>query len=81
MQSQWESIIETALNTASGFAISWLMTTWVLPLYGFQVSTGQGFQITVIFTIVSVLRSYFWRRTFNKVVMARHRPGLCRSAP
>jgi hypothetical protein len=38
MQSQWESFIETILNTASGFAISWLMTTWVLPLYGFPVS-------------------------------------------
>jgi hypothetical protein len=59
------------LNTASGFAISWLMTTWILPLYGFAISAGQGFQITVLFTVVSILRSYFWRRTFNRYVVAR----------
>jgi len=71
MQTQWESFMETVLNTASGFVISWLMTTWVLPLYGFSISAGQGFQITMIFTVVSILRSYFWRRTFNRYIMAR----------
>lgn len=71
MQSQWESMIETFLNTASGFAISWLLTTWVLPLYGFAVTAGQGFQITCIFTVISVLRSYLWRRTFNLIVIKR----------
>ena len=69
MQSQWESVMETVLNTASGFAISWLLTTWVLPLYGFAVSASQGFQITCIFTVISVLRSYLWRRTFNLIAL------------
>jgi len=71
MQSKWESLVETILNTASGFVISWLMTTWVLPLYGFSISASQGFQITVIFTVVSILRSYFWRRTFNRYIAVK----------
>ena len=71
MQTQWESFMETALNTASGFAISWLLTTWVLPMYGFAVSTSQGFQITCIFTVISILRSYLWRRTFNLIALRR----------
>ncbi|MDG5467330.1 hypothetical protein P9J64_03250 [Deltaproteobacteria bacterium IMCC39524] len=71
MQSQWESFMETFLNTASGFAISWLVTTWVLPIYGFAVSAGQGFQITCIFTVISILRSYLWRRTFNMIALRR----------
>jgi hypothetical protein len=65
MQTAFESFLETALNTATGFAISWLMTSWVLPLYGFPVTAGQGFQITCIFTVISILRSYVWRRYFN----------------
>jgi len=71
MQSQWESFMETFLNTASGFAISWLLTTWVLPIYGFAVTAGQGFQITCIFTVISILRSYLWRRTFNMMALRR----------
>jgi hypothetical protein len=71
MQSQWESFMETFLNTASGFAISWLLTTWVLPLYGFAISAGQGFQITCIFTVISIFRSYLWRRTFNLIALRR----------
>ena len=71
MQSQWESFIETVLNTVSGFAISWLLTTWVLPMYGFAITAGQGFQITFIFTVISILRSYLWRRTFNLIALRR----------
>jgi hypothetical protein len=71
MQTQWESFMETVFNTASGFAISWLLTTWVLPMYGFAITVGQGFQITCIFTVISVLRSYVWRRTFNMRALRR----------
>ena len=71
MQTQWESFMETVLNTASGFVISWLLTTLVLPLYGFAVSAGQGVQITCIFTVISILRSYVWRRTFNLIALRR----------
>ena len=79
MQSHWESFLETALNTASGFAISWLMTSWVLPLYGFPVTASQGFQITCIFTVISIFRSYLWRRTFNLIALRRREPEPLRS--
>ena len=72
MQSRKHSILETVLNTLSGFIISWIMTLLVLPLFGFNVTAGQGFTITVIYTIVSVVRSYFWRRLFNRL----HKRGI-----
>ncbi len=65
MQTRWESLIEGCLNTASGFIIAWILTLTVLPLFGYQVSVGKGFWITVIFTVVSVIRNYVWRRYFN----------------
>jgi hypothetical protein len=67
MQSQFESLAETALNTGSGFAIAWLLYAWMLPLYGYPVTGSQSFQITAIFTLISVIRSYAWRRVFNRL--------------
>ena len=72
MQSRKHSIIETILNTLSGFIISWVMTLMVLPWFGFNITAGQGFTITVIYTVVSVIRSYFWRRLFNRL----HKKGI-----
>ena len=71
MQTRLESIIEIALNTTTGFIISWGVTLWVLPLFGHAVTYSQGFQITLIFTVISVLRSYLWRRTFNLHALRR----------
>lgn len=65
MQSQWHSIAEVLLNTISGFLISWVMTLLVLNGYGYKVTSAQSAQITIIFTMISIARSYFWRRLFN----------------
>lgn len=72
MQSRKHSIIETFLNTLSGFIISWVLTLLIMPLFGWEVSAAQGFNLTMIFTVISVTRSYFWRRLFNRL----HKKGL-----
>lgn len=66
MQSRFHSLLEACLNTASGFFISLVISRVVYPMYGFHASWGQLTQLTVIFTIVSIVRSYLWRRLFNK---------------
>lgn len=68
MQSKTESLIESLLNTATGFLLSLVLVNVVLPLYGFPVKTGQSLEIVTIFTVASVGRSYLWRRFFNKRV-------------
>ncbi len=68
MQSKTESLIESLLNTATGFLLSLVLVNVVLPLYGFPVKTGQSLEIVTIFTVASVCRSYLWRRFFNKRV-------------
>lgn len=65
-QTKLESMIEATLNTASGFFVSLLVWQFaVAPAFGFEVSWHSNFIITGIFTGVSVLRSYLWRRFFN----------------
>lgn len=65
MQSKKHSLLEAVLNTTSGFLIS-LLTQWlVFPWFHFYPSLHENLTITAIFTVVSIARSYVWRRIFN----------------
>ena len=66
MQTRTESIIETALNIGSGVFVAWLLTIYAMPLFGYDVPNGKALVITCMYTVVSVIRSYAWRRIFNK---------------
>lgn len=66
-QSRKHSLMESTLNTASAFLISWLVLWLVVPLFWpVAVGAGQSMGITTLFTVISVVRNYFWRRYFNK---------------
>jgi len=64
-QSRLGSLIEVLFNIAIGFAINWVANLFILPLYGFQITGGQAFSMGLIFTVISVVRSYIIRRWFN----------------
>lgn len=66
-QSHKHSLVEAVLNTASGYVVSFLVWQFVAgPLVlGYRPDIGENFWITNIFTVVSVARSYIWRRAFN----------------
>ena len=65
-QSKLVSGIETVLNQVSGFILSLVVWQWVVaPLFGYEVTLLDNLGLTSIFTIVSMLRSYAWRRFFN----------------
>jgi hypothetical protein len=59
------SILETLINTGTGFIISILTTQIVLPQYDCPVTLEQNMGITTIFTVVSIVRGYAVRRLFN----------------
>jgi|ETNvirenome_6_85_1030632.scaffolds.fasta_scaffold01161_7 uncharacterized membrane protein (DUF485 family) len=66
MQTKLRSTIETFLNVGSGAFISWLITITFLPWYlGVDISPHIAFDLTIIYTFVSMVRSYVWRRVFN----------------
>lgn len=72
-QSRLSSFLEATLGTAIGFVISVALTAVVLPAYGHNVSLSQNLQITFIFTVASIVRSYALRRWFNTYI---HRSAL-----
>lgn len=66
MQSKWQSFLEANANTFVGFGVSFVLTYTVLPLYGTEQSVVVSFEITLIYTAVSVARNYIVRRFFNR---------------
>lgn len=67
-QTRLGSLIEVCINIAIGFAINWIANIYILPLYGFNITGGQAFSLGLLFTAISVVRSYIIRRWFNALL-------------
>jgi hypothetical protein len=65
MQSRLGSILETIANQAVGFVLSVLTYTIIFPVLGIASSLSMNISLTLIFTALSMLRSYSLRRLFN----------------
>ena len=66
MQSKKHSILESVLNTASGFVVAFIVwRTVVAPMFGLPIDVQTNLAITGIFTVTSIIRGYLWRRLFN----------------
>jgi len=65
MQTKKQSAIEATLNIGSGYILAlivWQTLAWV---YDIDMPITRNLQITTIFTVVSLIRSYVWRRIFT----------------
>ena len=65
MQTKLGSFVEAWANIAVGFGINFVANMMVLPLFGFHVTASDAFGIGLIFTAISLARSYVLRRWFN----------------
>lgn len=65
-QTKFGSVVESLANIAVGFAINFTANMLILPLFGFDTLTAsKAFGIGLIFTLISLARSYVLRRWFN----------------
>jgi len=66
-QTKLESLFEKLCSTGSGFLVALAMWEYVIrPLVKSEIlSIDHSLTITLIFTVVSIIRGYFWRRFFN----------------
>ncbi len=65
MQTKKWSMIESLTSVGIGWFIGVILNLTVLPLFDYDVSLTDGVLISIIFTAVSVIRSYIIRRFFN----------------
>lgn len=66
-QTKKGSFFEAWMNVAVGFGINFLGNIFLLPLFGLHPSVSAALGIGVLFTIISVARSYILRRWFNSI--------------
>lgn len=64
-QLRKHSILETVCSTAFGYFIGLGAQMLVFPMFGFNVTLGQDVWIVTIFTGISLIRGYVFRRLFN----------------
>jgi hypothetical protein len=65
IQTRLGSLIEACINVLIGFVINMGANFLILPLIGFHISMAQNLFIGVLYTLISVARSYAVRRWFN----------------
>ena len=66
MQSKKASLLEQLGNTGSGFLLS--MVVWhfiAAPYLGLPTDVSTNIVITILFTVISIVRGYLWRRLGN----------------
>ncbi len=64
-QTRRQSLIEAAVGTFIGFCIALVSQVFLMWFYNLETTLVEDVSITVFFTVVSVIRSYFVRRFFN----------------
>lgn len=70
-QSRFQSFIEANVSTAVGFGVSWAVTPFVMGAFGYSVGVGNALGITMVYTIISIIRGYLVRRFFNRMEVRR----------
>lgn len=64
-QTRLGSLIEAIINVVIGFAINFTANMLIFPLFGFHITARDNLLLGLIYTVISVARSYCIRRWFN----------------
>jgi ABC-type bacteriocin/lantibiotic exporter with double-glycine peptidase domain len=65
-QSRWNSILESLSNTAVGMLTTLIFSPIIYKTVGMTYTYSQLGAVTILFTTLSIVRSYIIRRFFNK---------------
>lgn len=64
-QSRKGSITESVTNVVVGYAVNILANILIFPLFDIHVTIRANLAMGVIYTAISIVRSYTIRRAFN----------------
>ena len=65
MQTKKQSLIETLTSVFVGWLIGVILNLTILPLFDYNITVVDSLWVSLIFTVVSVVRGYIIRRWFN----------------
>ncbi|MES2348465.1 MAG: hypothetical protein V4641_12960 [Pseudomonadota bacterium] len=64
-QTRLGSFIEACINVVIGFTINFTANMLIFPFFGFHITLSDNFLLGLIYTVISIVRSYVIRRWFN----------------
>ena len=66
-QSRLMSAIEAVTNVLVGYGVAVATQIAIFPWFGLSATLSQNMAMGLIFTVVSLIRSYLLRRAFERV--------------
>ncbi len=69
MQSRVVSLLEVVSGKAVGFVLAICLSLYVFPVIGIYLDVTQVIEVTIFFTLLSLVREYLWRRLFNWIMI------------
>ena len=61
------SLIESFIDVGRGFLLATLLQLLIFPVFGLYPSLTDSAGIAIIFTCISILRSWIWRLIFRRI--------------
>lgn len=70
-QTRKHSVLETITNTSIGYIVAVASQYAIFPLFDVHIAPAEHAAMGVFFTVVSIIRSYILRRTFNTLMLRK----------
>jgi hypothetical protein len=63
---EMRSFIESFIDVGSGFVLAILIQLYIFPFFELHPTIMDSIGIALIFTVVSITRSWLWRMAFKR---------------
>ena len=60
------NLFETVVDVGSGLFLSTLIQLFIFPYFDLYPTVWESFNIAIIFTVISMIRSWIWRTIFTR---------------
>ena len=70
-QSRLMSLVEAITNVIVGYGVAVMTQILIFPIFGLHTTLAQNLQMGLLFTGVSIIRSFLLRRLFEAIRAAR----------
>lgn len=66
-QIRSHSVFEAVSNVVVGYGVNYTANMLIFPLFGWSISHSQNLALGILYTAISLVRSYALRRIWNRV--------------
>ena len=70
-QSRLMSLVEAITNVIVGYGVAVVTQILIFPIFGLHTTLAQNLQMGLLFTGVSIIRSFLLRRLFEAIRVAK----------